>query len=106
MGTGKKKSCTQPNPSDICKQLTPTEIDGCVSFFILMKTIRLCVFTGLSVLCPFLVGTDDATYKKAKCLHCKQGKKWAQNGKSVAQFVLGSIHPPWSLTGGRGAYVE
>lgn len=28
MGIGKNKSCTQPNPSNICKQLIPTEIDG------------------------------------------------------------------------------
>lgn len=52
MGIG-KKCCTQPNPSDICKQLTPTEIDGCVGSFILMKTVRLCMFTELSVFKSF-----------------------------------------------------
>lgn len=45
MGIGKIKSCTQPHPSNICKQLTPKEMDECVTFFSLMKTIRLCTFT-------------------------------------------------------------
>lgn len=73
MGIG-KKCCTQPNPSDICKQLTPTEIDGCLSSFILMKTVRLRMFTGSLCSSPFLVGTDEAI-KTVKCLHCSQGKK-------------------------------
>lgn len=52
---------------------------------------------------PFLDGTDEAAHKKVKCLHCNWSKKFAQNGKRMAQFAWGSIHgPSWSLLGREG----
>lgn len=95
MGVGKNKSCTQPNPSNICKQIIPTEIDGCVGFFNLMKTMRLrtCILFSLCSR-PFVTGIDEATLRQSKdCSAIRAGSVFQKESVCSSGFGFSTLSP-------------